>query len=130
MQGNYSVRIEDFAKRYFIKKFQKKYNKHWDLTLAAIVAELERIDGLIKTDKAETICDFGKVKIIKTKFRVANTKESAKTSGNRCIVSWQENKNLVSILLVYNKTDLNGKNETVEWKKIIKENYSEYKDLF
>ena len=88
MQGNYSVKIEDFAERHFIKSFQRKYKIHWDITLRAITAELERIDMLLKTDRAETMCDVDGVKIVKTKFKVVKTKESAKTSGNRCIVAW------------------------------------------
>lgn len=130
MQGNYSVKIEDFAKRHFIKSFQKKYNKHWDLTLVAITAEFERIDALLQTERAETIIDAETIKIIKTQFRVSGTKESAKTSGNRCIVAWNIDTKQVSILLVYAKTDLKGHNETAYWQKVIKENYPIYKDLF
>lgn len=130
MQGNYSVQIEKFAERHFIKSFEKKYKTHWDITLRAITAELERIDMLLLTDRAETICDVDGVKIIKTKFRVFGTKESAKTSGNRCITAWHKERQFVSLLLVYGKTDLSDHNETAEWQRIIKNNYSEYKHLF
>lgn len=130
MQANYSVQIENFAERHFIKSFEKKYKAHWDITLRAITAELERIDMLLLTDRAETICDVDGVKIIKTKFRIFGTKESAKTSGNRCIAAWHQEKQFVSLLLVYGKTDLSGHNETAEWQRIIKNNYSEYKHLF
>lgn len=129
MSGNYAVQIEDFAERHFIKSFQKKHKTHWDVTLRAIIAQLERIDSLLLTDKAETVCDAGEVKIIKTEFKIAASKESAKTSGNRCVVAWYPKKQCVSILLVYGKTDLSGKNETAEWRQLIKENYQEYKDL-
>ncbi len=50
MQGNYSVKIEDFAQKHFIKGFEKKYNNHWDVTLKAIIFGLERIDALLQTD--------------------------------------------------------------------------------
>jgi hypothetical protein len=90
MHGNYSVQIEGFAERHFIKSFEKKYKVRWDFTLRAIIAELERIDTLLLTSRAETICDAGDIKIVKTKFRVVGTKESAKTSGNRCIVAWRK----------------------------------------
>jgi len=123
MQGNFSVTIEDFAGRHFIKSFHKKYQGKWEMTLLAIVAELERIESLLLTDRAETISDVDGVQIIKTKFRVVGTKESAKTSGNRCIVALDKGKRTVSVLLVYSKTDLRGKNETAEWKAIIKEQY-------
>lgn len=131
MEGNYSVQIEDFAERHFIKSFKKKYNNHWDVTLRAIVFELERIDNLLLTTKADTIVDREDVKIIKTEFKIAGSKESAKTSGNRCIVAWKEKDRCVSVLLVYGKTDLSsGNKETDEWKRMIRDNYPEYRDLF
>ncbi len=130
MEINYLVQIEDYAERHFIKKFKKKYNSQWDVTLRSITFEFERIDNLLKTTRAEIIID-GDIKIIKTEFRIAKSKESAKTSGNRCIVAWHESDKFVSVLLVYSKTDITSKNkETDEWKKIIKNNYSEYKHLF
>ncbi|CAN5722527.1 hypothetical protein BH11PAT2_BH11PAT2_09370 [soil metagenome] len=129
MPGNFSVQIGDFAHRHFIKSFEKKYPKYWDVTLRAITAELERIDMLLERDIAETICDVEGVKIIKTKFKVAGTKESAKTSGNRCIVAWIPDKQLVHVLLVYTKTDLGEGNETAKWKKLVKDNYPEYARL-
>jgi len=131
MHGNYSVQIERFAERHFIKSFEKKHKAHWGVTLRAIIAELERIDTLLLTERADTICDDSHgIKIIKTKFRVVGTKESAKTSGNRCIVAWHKEKQFVSILLMYGKTDLSGHNETAEWQNMVKNNYPEYKHLF
>lgn len=131
MESNYSVQIEEFAEKHFIKSFKKKYISGWDVTLRAILFQLERIDNLLQTDKAITIIDSGEVKIIKTEFKIAGSKESAKTSGNRCIVAWHIKERFVSILLVYSKTDLNSNNkETDEWKKLIKDNYLKYKDLF
>ncbi len=129
MQSNYTVQIEDFAQRHFIKSFEKKYKAHWDITLQAIIAELERVDMLILTNRAETICDKDDIKIIKTKFRVSATKESATTSGNRCIVAWHKDSHFVSVLLVYGKTDLSGSNETAQWKNLVKENYPQYSKI-
>lgn len=129
MQGNCSVQIEDFAERHFIKSFEKKHKTHWDFTLRAIIAELERIDTLLLTSRAEIICDTGDIKIVKTKFRVTGTKESAKISGNRCIVAWHKDKQFVSILLVYAKTDITGGGETAQWKKLVKENYPAYRAI-
>lgn len=131
MEDNYSVKVQDFTESHFIKSFEKKYKTNWSLTFTAIKEELKRIDNLIKnTDKAETIVDAGNIKIVKTKFRVIGTKESAKASGNRCIVALNIDKKEVSLLLVYAKTDLSGKNETAQWQKIVKDNYYEYKGLF
>lgn len=125
MEANYSVTIEDFAERHYIKNFQKKYKGAWEVTLRSIVAELERIDMLLETDRAEMITHVGEIKIVKTSFRVAKTKESAKTSGNRCIVIVDEKASRVSVLLVYTKTDLPSTNETAEWKKLVLGNYPE-----
>jgi len=62
---------------------------------------------------------------------VAGTEESAKKSGNRVIIAWHEKDKFVYILLVYGKTDLSSNNkETDEWKRIIKNNYPQYKHLF
>lgn len=130
MHGNYSVRIEKFAEKHFIKSFEKKYKNHWEVTLRAIIAGLERIDMLINTSKAETVCDVDGIKIIKTEFRVDRSKESAKTSGNRCIVAWNQEKQFVAVLLVYSKTDIASHNETAEWQRIVKDNYPEYIHLF
>jgi len=130
MQGNFSVIIEVFAQKHFIKSFEKKYKIKWDLTWQYIKEELARIDNLLLTSRAETITDAGNIKIIKTKFRVVDTKESAKTSGNRCIVGWNKEKQVVSVLLVYSKTDIANRNETAQWQRLIRENYSEYKHLF
>lgn len=97
--------------------------------MKAIQAEFERIDSLLLTDKAEIIYDSVKLKIIKTQFKIAGTNESAKGSGNRCIIAWYPEKQFVSVLLVYCKTDLSGHNETAEWKKIIINSYSEYSEI-
>lgn len=129
MGGHCTVDIKEFAKTHFIKRFEKKYKSHWEITLRAIIQELERVDNLLLTSRAETICDSGEVKIIKTQFAVAKSRESAKTSGNRCIVAWHPDKQLVAILLLYGKTDLGSANETAEWKKIVKNNYPQYRDI-
>ena len=130
MQGNYSVQIEGFAERHFIQSFERKYKDKWSFTLRAISSALARIDNLLLTSKAETICDVGGIRIVKTKFKIAGTNESAKTSGHRCIVAWIPDKQSVSILLIYAKTDIGSKNETSRWQKLIKENYQQYRHLF
>jgi hypothetical protein len=128
MQGNYTVRIEKYAERHFIDNFEKKYRSHWDVTLKAITFELEHIDSFLLTDKAEIISDLDGIKIIKTKFAVAKSGVSAKSSGNRCIVAVHEKTKTVCVLLVYGKTDLSGHNETLEWKGLVRENYPEYRE--
>jgi hypothetical protein len=130
MPSNNSVEIEQFAESHFVKIFAKKHKQHWDRTLRSMIDGLERIELLLQTEKAETICDADDIKIIKTQFRMDGTKESAKTSGNRCIVAWHVKKLQVSVLLVYSKTDISSHNETATWQKLIKENYPKYKHFF
>lgn len=130
MQSIFSVHFEKFSESHYIKGFEKKYKSHWETTRKAIVASLERIDALLMTDRAETITVKEHLKLIKTKFRVDGTKESAKTSGNRCIVVWDTEKKTVTVLLVYGKTDLSGYNETAEWQMLVKDNYPDYCKLF
>ncbi len=130
MPSNNSVQIEKFAESHFIKTFAKKHKEHWARTLSSIVEGLERIELLLQTEKADIICDADDIKIIKTQFRMDGTKESAKTSGNRCIVAWHTERQQISVLLVYGKTDIPKRNETAAWKKLVKENYPAYKHMF
>lgn len=127
MEVNYLVVIEEFAKRHYIKSFEKKYKNAWEITLRSIIVEFEHIDRFFLTDKADPITDIDGITIAKTDFKVAGTKESAKSSGNRCIILVDEKLKSVSVLLVYSKTDLPSTNETAEWKKIILKNYPELK---
>ncbi len=129
MSTNYGVLIEPFAERHFIKSFEKKYKGAWMTTWTAIDAELKRFDSLLETSVAETITDQAPVRICKTEFRVAGTKESRHASGNRCIVAVHSDTCMVHVLLVYKKTDLGSGNETALWKQLVKDNYPKYKIL-
>lgn len=129
MTENYTVTIESFANRHYIKNFSKKYHRAWDVTLKALISQFERIDMLLQKDVAEVIVKSDDLKIVKSDFSVASTHQSPKGSGNRCIVAIDESCKEVCILLIYHKNDLGDGNETVKWKQIIKENYPKYKDL-
>ncbi len=126
---NYSVLVNPYAERYFIKKFKKKHGKAWEITWRAICEELQRFDFLLKTTIAKTITENGNIRIAKTEFRVHGTNKSKKSSGNRCIVAVHKDTYFVNVLLVYHKSDLGKGNETAKWKKIIKDNYPEYSKL-
>ena len=130
MSIRYAVVIEAFAERHFIKSFAKKYRKNWEITLKAVVEELQRIDGLVgKTNIAETITDVDDVRIIKTEFRVVGTNESRHNSGNRCIIAVHTQTKTACVLLVYCKTDVRGSRENDWWKSLIRENYGQYKQI-
>lgn len=126
----YEVILESFTERHYIRTFAKKYKGAWNITLGTLVEEFEKIDVLFLKSIAEYITDKNAdVIICKIEFKIAGTQESRHGSGNRCIVAIHKNTNKVCVLLVYNKNNLGGGNETVTWKNIIKENYSEYKDM-
>ena len=55
MSISYIVKIEEFAKSHYIKKFSKKYKNSWDITIRGILLELERFDEFIKTDHIDLI---------------------------------------------------------------------------
>ena len=125
----YEVFFESFAERHYIKTFAKKYKGAWDITLSFLVEEFKFFDALFAKNIAETISDSKDVKICKTEFKISGTQESRHGSGNRCIVAIHKNANKVCVLLRYHKNDLGGGNETANWKRVIKENYSEYSDV-
>lgn len=126
---NYEVIFESFTERHYIRTFAKKYKGAWDITQRIITEEFRQIDLLFLKNTAETIADNQNIKICKTEFKIAGTQESRHGSGNRCIAAIQKDTARVYILLVYNKKDLGGGNETANWKKMIKENYLEYGGL-
>ena len=126
---NYEVIFEHFTERHFIKTFAKKYKGAWNNTLKGLIVEFSFFDLLFLKNTAETIIDSGDIKICKTEFKISGTQESRHNSGNRCIVAIHKNINRVCVLLVYNKNDLSGGNETANWKRVTKENYPDYSNI-
>ncbi|MDA3802534.1 MAG: hypothetical protein PF488_01380 [Patescibacteria group bacterium] len=129
MSINYSVDIEKYATKHFIKSFEKKYNKAWDITLDALKRELMSFDILLSKSIAEIITERNNIKICKLEFKVAGTNKSRHGSGNRCIICVNNINNLIKILLLYHKSHLGDGNETAKWKQMIKDNYPEYNKL-
>ena len=126
----YSVIIQEYARRHFIKWFQKKYSGWWQKTLDTICFMLERSDGLRDTDKAEIIYTSGKKHIIKGNFSVVWTRESPKTSGNRYIAFIDDDVRICEVLLVYSKNDVVGNHETVWWQWLVEDNFPEIMKYF
>lgn len=128
--SKYAVIVEDFALRHYIKRFKKKYSKNvWEITQGAIESFCANPERAIERGKMETVNDSGDVLICKLMFSVAGTGRSPKASGNRVIVALHKNEKVSYILLVYHKNDLGKVGETQKWKKLIKENFSFYKDI-
>jgi hypothetical protein len=126
MSISYNVKIEKFAEKHYIKRFSKKYKSFWDFTIKGIISELERFDEFVKTEHINLISGCNEITIFNADFRVASTKFSRKASGNRYIFSLDKSKKEIKILLMYHKDDIETKNETATWKKIIKDNYDAY----
>lgn len=125
----YHVVVEPFALRHFIKSFAKKYPGAWERTYSGLLLEFSLVDLLFQKSIAETILESEEVKICKTEFKIAGTEYSRHSSGNRCIIAVHKDSHRVSVLLVYGKTDIPSHNETMQWKKIVREAYPEYKDI-
>ena len=127
----YRVHIWSYAERHFIKAFEKKYPRAWDITFDAICTQLSHIDSFLTTTKAERICSCPEKKkfLLKCEFAVAGTRESPHASGNRYIVYLDEEKNECHILLLYAKDHYSWQ-ETNWWKQQIKENYPDMRELF
>jgi len=126
MSTNYNVKIERFAENHYIKNFKKKYKTHWNTTIRGLEAMLQRLDNIMGTSIIEEINCFNGLSVLKMEFRVDGTSLSRKASGNRCILSLNKKAKEIKILLVYHKSDIGDKNETATWKKIIRDNYSDY----
>lgn len=129
MSISYNVEFAEFAERHFIKSFRKKYKNAWESTLIALRFEFGNFDFLFQRSIAEKIVDLPAVSICKTEFKIAGTNVSRHASGNRCIVAIQKETSTVVVLLIYHKNDIGDGNETSAWKNIIRENYSEYKNI-
>ena len=129
MSTKYSVNIEKFAERHYIKTFSKKYGRAWAVTLETLIREFQSFDVLVENKLTDVICGSDSIKICKFDFRVAGTNESRHGSGNRCILAIDKLKSTVSVLLVYGKTDIGGGKETANWKNIIRDNYPVYRNL-
>lgn len=126
----YAVSVEEFAEVHYIKRFRKKYLNAWTVTESSLIGMCARIKTLIGTgNKVEIISTSGDIQILKGEFRVAQTKESAKSSGNRFIIAVNNHDCVVKILLVYSKSDVSGKHETVWWKNEVAENFPEYRSM-
>lgn len=129
MSTNYSTNIEEFALRHYIKSFEKKYNKAWDITMEALKRELMSFEVLLQRTIAEVIVEGNDVRICKVEFTVAGTHQSRHGSGNRCIVAVNNIDHSINVLLLYHKSHLGHGSETAKWKQIIKDNYPQYKAL-
>ena len=107
----FTVEFGDYAKRHYLKRFEKEYiGKQWDITVESIVQDLARIKAsdsdLQKSQQVDELWHKDNYWVFKYDFRVAQTKESTKSSGNRCIAFLDNATNKIIILIIYGKGDL------------------------
>jgi hypothetical protein len=129
-QFNYRVTFEPFTERHYVKKFQKTYRDKWLATERTIITVCERIDNMLRYNRADLISTSGYYKLVKLDFAIEGTRMSPKASGNRCILLVDEDIRAVNILLVYSKNEISPPNETQKWKNVIKNEYVEIASLF
>ena len=132
----FSVSYKEYAKGHFRKEFEKKYKgKQWEKTEQSFFEDLKRLRMVNNTTQKSSQIDQLKHKdnywLFKYDFRIAGSRESSKTSGNRIIGFINNKLNRLEILLIYNKTDLpKNKGETVFIEDVIKQTYPEILNLF
>jgi len=107
----FTVEFSNYAKRHYLKRFEKEYKgKQWEITVESITQDLARLkisnSDLQKTQQADELWHKDHYWIFKYDFRVAQTKESTKSSGNRCIAFLDNAANKIIILIIYGKGDL------------------------
>lgn len=128
----YGVIFSEYAKTHFLKEFKKKYKgKVWDYTELSLRQDLSRLS--MENNKTQYSSQVDELKyknpfyIVKYDFKIAGTKESTKTSGNRCICHIDSITKIITILLIYNKNDLpKNQGETEYIFKTIREHFKEY----
>lgn len=105
------VGVNNFAKRHFLKNFEKKYKgKMWSLTLDSIIWDLSRLSAddniLQRSQQIDELWHRGTVWIFKYDFAIAKSGMSPKSAGNRIIGVLDSEKRAIEILMVYHKSDL------------------------
>jgi hypothetical protein len=124
----FSVVFSEYSKRYFCKAFEKKYKgKIWELTKAAIVVDLSRIDRkLQRTQQVDELNHKGDCWLFKYDFSVVKSGVSPKASGNRCVAFLDTGRNQVEILFIYGKGDLpKNMGEQAFIEKTLREEFSD-----
>jgi hypothetical protein len=105
------VKFSDFAKHHYLKRFERDYKgRQWDVTIESIFQDLARIktsdSDIQKTQQVDELWHRDSFWIFKYDFRVAQTKDSTKSSGNRCVAFLDNADNSIEILIIFGKGDL------------------------
>ena len=108
----YRVYVNNYAKKHYIKRFEKYYKgKIWLVTFESIKDDLRRIRALEKTQQVDELQHTDDLWLFKYDFAVAKSGRSPKGSGNRCIAVLDCMVYRVEVLFLYGKNDL-SKNQS------------------
>lgn len=130
----YKIEFTDYAKRHFLKDFQKKYKgKQWQVTEDSIRQDLMRIangtSDLQKTQQVDELWSDGRKWLFKYDFRIAGTNQSTKASGNRLVAAADADEKTIEIILIYAKTNLpKNMGETQYIKSVVSEMHDDNTD--
>jgi len=107
----YTVTFSEYARHHYLKRFEKEYRgKQWDITVDSIFQDMARIktkdSDLQRTQQVDELWHKDDFWIFKYDFRVAQTKESTKSSGNRCVSFLDNAAGKIIVLIIYGKGDL------------------------
>ena len=131
----FAVEFSGYAKTHYLKRFEKDYRgRQWDITLESIVQDMARIktanSDLQKTQQVDELWHKNNYWIFKYDFRVAQTRESTKTAGNRCIALLDNSANRLVVLIIYGKGDLpKNVGEQVFIEQSLNQNFRAYMEL-
>lgn len=128
----FRVEFEEYAEKHYLKDLSKKYPaKNWNLTVDSIRQDLSRMrttnSTLQQSMQVDQLWYKNQYCFFKYDFRVAGTKESTKSSGNRLVAFLDIEENVIKILLIYHKKMLpKNQSETTFIKTKIAEQYPHY----
>ena len=131
----FSVRFTSFAEKHYLKDFKKKYKgKQWEFTENSIKEDLSRLrmqNNLTQqSNQIDELKYIDNMWLAKYDFKIAGSKQSTKASGNRCILNINNEKNIIEVLMIYNKTHLpKNKDETKYIMQEIENNYKQLSEL-
>lgn len=126
------VGFTEYAKKHYLKYFLKNYKgTQWSLTLKSILEDIGRIKvkgySIQETQQVDELWHNGNCWIFKYDFRIAGTKKSPKTAGNRCIVFMDAKQNFAEILLIYSKSNLPKNMGEQKWiEETLREEFAHY----
>lgn len=124
----FRVIFSEYSQRHFIKKFEKLYpGKRWTVTQQSIFDSLRRLYGISSLQQVDELKAGDDCILFKYDFAVAQTNVSPKASGNRCVCVLDLKDKLITVLMIYSKTDLpKNKKETDFIKEVAQQEFKGY----